>query len=311
MRPPVESGRSALGAAIAAAALLAAAPASGQPRIIGSADGALLDPLQIDSALHSGTVALVLGAGERVRVAGIELAAEQAGRALLALSSEFLTVAVTAGVLRLGDGPKAGPGQALLLALDGNRTQRLAFDARRLAASISPGARPILEDDLEQVARSQRRAAFWGAYEPLRVNARAPAPPALEDARQTYLSAPAIVAQRRAAAGTAPVVERGRMAVDAFLAAYAGGDAHSLAALLDPEPFLAGGGAVGVNEGRLQAASALLADARLRPILAGSPAVSMTPDGAAALLESGAQRWRLALIARDRAIFIQSLEPTT
>jgi len=274
-------------------------------------DGSSLAADAVDRAMAGDSLVASLEGGDRVSIADLSLVADEPSRAMLVLSSEFLTVAVTSGRLRFEEGPSAGPGQALLVALDGSRIQRLAFNAARLSASLSPGARSRLGADVELLVAAQRRAAFWGTYQPLRVNARAQGPAAVEVQRQAYLAQPAIVAQRRAAAGEASVAARGRMAVDAFLAAYARGDAATLAALLDPAPFMAVGGAAAVEQGRSLAAAELLADDRLRALLAAPPAVAMAEDGASALLETGGGRWRLALAPRDRAIFVQSLEPAS
>lgn len=290
------------------AAFAGTAPASGAT-LVRAGDGAAVAAEQADANLAQDSLVASLAAGESLAVADQRLHADADSRAMISLSSEFLTIAVTYGRMRLEGGPAASPGGVLLLALDGDRIQRLAFDGARLAATLSPGARTLIGEDLEAVAARQRRGAFWGAWEPLRVNARAPDAPAAEALRATYLSDPAIVRQRRAAAGMAGVAERGRIATDAFLAAYRAGDAPALAALLDPAPFLDRSGAAGVEEGRLRAAAVLLADVRLQPVLAAAPTVSMAPDGGAAMLDGPQGRWRLSLVARDRAMFVSGLEP--
>lgn len=289
-------------------ALAGTAPAS-SATLVRAGDGAAVAAEQVDANLAQDSLVVALAAGESLAVVDQQLRADGDSRAMISLSSEFLTIAVTHGRMRLEGGPTAGPGGVLLLALDGDRVQRLAFNAARLSATLSPGARPLIGEDLEGVIALQRRGAFWGSYEPLRVNARAPGAPGAEALRATYLSEPAIVRQRRAAAGMVTVADRGRIAANAFLAAYRADDAAALAALLDPAPFLDQGGAAGVDEGRLRAAAALLADVRLQPVLAAAPAVSMAPDGSAALFDGPQGRWRLALVARDRAMFISGMEP--
>lgn len=280
-------------------------------QLLRAGSGVLIAADAVDKALAEDRVAISAGMGERVRMAGLDLHAEGQGRALAALSSEFLTIAVTSGRFRFGSGPSAGPGQALLVALDGDRVQRLAFDARHLSATLSPAARPLLGADLERLIRAQRRARFFGSYEPLRVNARSPAPPATETVRTSYLSDPAVVRQRRTSVGVASAEARSRQVADAFLAAFLAGDQPTVASLLDPAPFLLLGGEAGVDEGRRDAAAALFADRALVGGLAGAELTSVAGDGRSAMLRSPTMQWRLALVQRDRAIFVAGLEPAT
>ena len=270
-------------------------------------DGQAVEPGAIERALAHDSVVAHLDRGQRVLVADQILSADSPSRVMINLSTEFLTVVVTSGRVRFATGPAAGAGEALVVALDGNRVQRLPYDAARLAATLSPGARPLLAQDLDTITARQRRGRFWGSYERLRVNARAPGGISTEEARQSYLAEPAIVRQRRASVGLASVADRGRIAANAFLAAYAADDAHAVAALLDPAPFLSRGGTAAVEQGRLQAASTLLSDQRLRAVLASSPA--MTMEGGGALLVTAQGRWRLGLVPRDRALFVTGLEP--
>lgn len=275
-----------------------------------AADGAAVPAEMADSTLASDQLVVALSAGEQIRLADQALTAETNGRALVALSSEFLTVAVTAGRLRLGEGPAAGPGQALVLALDGARIQRLGFDPRPLAASLTPGARALLGADVAGLVRARRRAAFWGSWEPFRVNARAPGPAALEQARMAYLGAPAIVAQRRQSAQVADAETRISRAAASFLSAWRERDAAALAALLDPAPFLARAGGSDLGERRARAATALLADPSLGALAGAQPGAVDARTGTAELTAAD-RRWRLHLVPRDRALFVAALEPLT
>jgi len=290
--------------ALGAAYLIWASTAS-TTTIQRAADAATIAPEAIGATLSGDNLVVSLEAGERLAIADQMLAAEVSSRALVTLSSEFLSIAVTAGRMRFESGPSAGAGRVLLLALDGNRPQSLAFDAARLAATLSPGARPLIGADLDRLARVQRKARFWGSYTPLRVNARAQSDAATETVRTAYLSDPAILAQRRVALPARP-----RHAITAFLDAFRAGDAVKVAALLDPAPFLDRSGMDGIGAGRLRAATTILGDERLRTALlaAGEPAWA---DDGSATLDGPAGRWRIMLAARDRAFFVTRVEPVT
>jgi hypothetical protein len=262
----------------------------------------------VGATLVSDQVIVSMSAGERIRLADQELVAETDGRALIALSTEFLTVAVTAGRLRLGDGPVAEPGQALLLALDGARVQRLGFDPRPLSASLTVGARSLLGEDIARLVRAQRRAAFWGGWEPFQVNARAPGAARLEQSRMAYLGTPAIVAQRRQSAQVTNVETRLGRAAGSFLSAWRDRDAAALAALLDPAPFLARAGATDLGQLRARAAAALFSDPSLSA-LGEAQAGTIDARGGTVLVAAGDRRWRLQFVARDRALFVAALEP--
>lgn len=290
-----------------AAAVVGPAPIGRATDLVRASDGSVVAE-RAEQALAEDRLVLALAADETIELAGAEFRADADSRALVALSSELLTVAVTHGRLFQG-GVAAGPGEALVIALDGNRTQRLLFDAARLAETLSPGARPLLAGDLEPLARSQRRGRFWGAWQPLRVNARAPGPIALESARMSYLGDPAVVAQRRAAAGDAEPSTRARLAAEAFLAAYLAGDAERIAGLLDPAPFLTRAGAGELAQRRAGAAANLLRDGNLQRTLGSARLASVAEDGSSATLETPSASWRLALALRDRAVFIIGLEP--
>lgn len=288
-------------------AAFAAAVPGAAATLTRAGDGAAVAADQADAALSADSLVAVLAAGESLVLADQRLRATADSRAMINLSSEFLTVAVTRGRMRLGEGPAAAAGEALLLALDGTRVQRLGFNAARLAATLSPGARPLLAEDLEAVLAGQRRSAFWGAWEPLRVNARAPAGAATEALRAAYLSDPAIVRQRRQAAGVAEVGTRSRRVAEAFLAALRDGDEAAVASMIDPLPFFALAGPRAIGDGRRRAAAALIADASLRAGLS-SVRIGAAGDGSIALV-SDTRSWRLLLVPRDRALFVAALEP--
>ena len=291
-----------------AAASLAAIPVTVEATDLVRASNGAAAIAQPDRALGEDRLVLVMAEGETVALAGLEFRAEAESRALVALSSELLTLAVTHGRIVQG-GKTAGAGQALVVTLDGVRTQRLHFDAARLASTLSPGAQALLGEDLAALTRSQRRGRFWGTWQPLRVNARAPVPAALEAARMSYLGNPAIVAQRRAAAGSAEPSARARLAAEAFLTAYAAGDAVRLSGLLDPAPFLARTDAAGLARSRDAAAADLLGDSNLRRTLASARLAAVAEDGSSATLETPSGNWRLSLAPRDRALFVTGLEP--
>ena len=274
-------------------------------------DGSPVVTDQVEARLADDQIVLQLGAGDQFHLFDQSITATAPTTALVALSSQFLTIAVTRGQARLATGAGAKPGQVLVVGLDVPRTQRLVFDARRLDASLSPGARSIIGPDVARLVAAQRRGAFWGQFEPLNINARAPVSPANEWARQGYLAQPAVVRLRRQGAVSASAPQRAAAAAQAFVDGYSRGDAETVGALLDPYPFMAGTNPAAAMTARRAAAGRLLADAGLRASLTGSSQVTADPSGGFATIATGDHRWHLRLVARDGVLFISSLEPSS
>ena len=280
------------------------APALAAPSAFRASDGAEAPAETMEAALAEDSLVIILGGGEAISLFGLEARATAPTRLFVTLSSEFLTAAVASGRIEASSGQQARAGDALVLQIDGGVVSRRAFDAERLAASNSPGAAALLAADLNTLTDRQRRLHFWGYYEPTGVNAAAPSSPALEALRRSYLD-PSIIARQRHAAPEA----RLSLAANDFLAALRNGDQVSVAAMLDPAPFLARVGPDGLAAARMQAAARIVADAGLRTALASEPSIELAPDNQSARINGVAGAWRLSLVARDRAVFIAALEP--
>jgi hypothetical protein len=154
-------------------------------------------PLLMCVALASGGIAqtpqqsakrqVTMADGERQTFFGISYVAHGPTKAIAVLSSEFATVAVVEGALSV-DNVSANAGQALVTPIEGRKTERLAFDAARLSATLRPEWVATAGPALEALAKSQRGKRFWGMLEPTGVNATSPTPAAIENVRQSYLS---------------------------------------------------------------------------------------------------------------------------
>ena len=248
---------------------------------------------------------LDLAAGESVAVGGVVLQARQDSRAVAVTSSELVSVAVISGDLVAG-GAAAGPGQALVTPIDGTRTRRYGFDARRLAASLPPIWQERLEAPLAELAHRQRSRAFWGLVEPVGVNAVAPVAPAAESFRAAYLTNPTVLELRRAAAG-----DRDRLAsltLERFVTALRGREEEALAALIDPVPFMQASEQPQVwQAARTAFARQLASDALLVQALSAGGPEPAAASGDPVFEIGGA--FRIALVQRDRAFFIAAVEP--
>jgi hypothetical protein len=281
------------------------APAFAAPSAFSASDGAEAPAETMEAALAEDSLVIVLGGGEEISLFGLEARATESTKLFVTLSSEYLTAAVASGRLEASSGQRARAGDALVLQIDGGVVSRMAFDAERLSASNSPGAASLLATELTVLSARQRRLRFWGYYEPTGINAAAPSSPALEALRRSYLD-PLIIARQRRAAPEA----RFAQAANDFLAALGSGNQASIAAMLDPAPFLARvGGPEGLAAARAQAAARIAADAELQASLGQAPSIELAPDNQSARIAGADGAWRLSLVARDRVVFIAGLEP--
>lgn len=256
------------------------------------------------SAAHAeppGRQFVKLAAGESVTLYGTRYAASAPTIAVAVVSSEFVTVAVLDGALTTGK-TVAKAGQALVTPLDGKGAQRFAFDAQRLAATLPPDWASDAATSLDQIRLRQKRARFWGRLEPINVNASAPVAPQLESVRQSYLAHPAIAELRRGAQGNPQALAK--LTAAAFADALARRDAATVAALIDPKPFTdTDAAAADWQAARLGFATKLTADATLVAALASAP-VAVANDQTA--FDAGG--YRIRIVPRDRAMFVQSVE---
>jgi hypothetical protein len=268
--------------------------------IVRAADAA---PVTIDALAEDALVA-TLGLGESLSLHGLNITAQTPARAVIALSSAYLTVAVTSGRISADGGPNAGPGEALVLSLDTGAISKHAYDVERLAASASPGAASLLSVDLEAAAARQRRLRWWGLLEPTEINVAAPASGAIEHLRRSYLDHALIIEQRRI-----PSEDRAGLTAARFIEALTGGDAQAMAGLIDPAPFLARVGPDGLAVARAQAAASLADNTDLRAALGAAPQTTLADDRASASILGSEGAWRLALVQRDGVIFVAALTP--
>ena len=245
---------------------------------------------------------LRLADGETDQLLGVTYRAHGPVQAVVVLSSEFATVAVIDGRLD-GGGQVAGAGEALVTPVERGRTRRFVYDAERLRLTLNPEWLATAGEPLQRVAERQRRARFWGRLEPVEVNATAPVSPVLENVRAGYLANEAVAQLRRDSQG-----DRQRLAAltaARFARALAGGDAAVVAALIDPQPFTDTGATPPEWQGaRMDLARRLTSDRAL------VQAMGATPEPDAAQPDSFlVGRYRMTLVARDRAVFVASLEP--
>lgn len=246
---------------------------------------------------------LKLDAGASTAVAGADVTADAPSMVLVSVSSEFATVAVIAGRVREG-GVIAGPGEAIILPLDGGKARRFGYDARRLAATMPPQWAGDTAAALDGIAARQRRARFWGRLEPVNLNASAPVAPALEGVRASYLGNAAIVALRREAKGDGKMLAT--LTANKFAAALAAGDDQTVADLLDPKPFTDTKVATrDWQASRFAFAHGLGKDEAMRSALAGNTPVAEPPNPLWFVVNG----YRLKLVQRDRALFVEALEP--
>jgi hypothetical protein len=244
---------------------------------------------------------LKLATGEETAVWGVVVKAKKPSVLLLSLSSEFTSIAVLDGAITQG-AKVARSGDALVTAIDGNKTQQLQFDARRLAGTMSPEWLADAGTPLEAVAARQKRHRYWGLIEPVNLNASAPISPVMEPVRSSYLNQDAIVSLRREARGNPQVLAA--LTAKRFASALAARDVATVSALIDPKPFTdTGASADAWRAARDAFAVKLTRDAALIRAMAAEPA-AVADDQTA--FDSGI--YRIHLVPRDRALFVTSVE---
>lgn len=281
----------------AGAALASAASAQTLTR---ADTGQAVDPPAVGTALADAPVVARLGAGEAVTVLGAEVRSGGGAVLYVAASTEFLTLAVADGEASVGR-LKLKPGEAAVIVLRSGRAEKLAFDAGRLLASAPPAAAAAFGPGLAQAAEQQKRRRFWGLLVATGVNATAPGSPRLEETRRPYLMQPAQIELRAAAGGDAGRLKQ--LTADRFVAALAARDEATVAALLDPEPFLSAG--LAWTSARSAFAHRMVAGP-LPDSLTGARAVAA---GNAFTVEGASQAFTLELVGRDGAVFVTRLEP--
>jgi hypothetical protein len=247
--------------------------------------------------------------GELREIYGTRYRASGPTQALAVLSSEFATLAVVEGRLSV-DELSAKPGQALVTPITSRTTQRFAFDAMRLSATLRPEWIASVGPQLNALVKAQKRRRFWGLLEPTGVNATSPVPNVIENVRQSYLSQPAIVQLRRQSLGNQTTLTG--LTAQKFVDAVKGRDVDTIAALIDPYPFTdAKDEAAAWQAARRAFAGRLLEDAPLVDAIS----TGALEDGTLELGQyrlrpsSGSGGFIIHMVARDGAAFIASVEP--
>jgi hypothetical protein len=246
--------------------------------------------------------------GEVREIYGTSYRAKGQTEALAVLSSEFATLAVIGGSLAV-DELVAKPGQALVTPISRRRTERFAYDAARLSATLRPEWVATARPALNAIASNQKRAQFWGFLETTDVNATSPAPVYIEDVRQSYLAHPAIVQLRRRAGGSASLLSS--LTAQKFVDAIKDKDAETLAAVIDPYPFTDASNDTEVwQRARHGFATRLLDDTVMASALrTGTLENSYQQNAYFVRPPSGTGSFIIHVVARDGAAFIASVEP--
>ena len=257
------------------------------------------------TSAHAEPRLLTLAPGEQAVRHGITYRAAEATRALVSLSSEFVSVAVVEGRLSSGRSV-ARAGQVLVTPIERANTQVFRFDASALDRTLAPDERTAVGSQLAQTAGRQRRLRWLGLLEPVGINASAPAPVPVEAMRRTYLSDQAVVDIRARAGGD--IARRRVLTAEAFALALGSGDGATLAALIDPKPFTN----VTLDPEAWRAARRAFADRIVgdAALVRAAQESRVVADASGYRLE-GTTPLHLTLVDRDRASFVAALEPVS
>jgi hypothetical protein len=247
---------------------------------------------------------VTIAAGTPLEIGGIAYSSAEGAQAILVVSSELQTLAVVSGTVAAA-GLVARAGKALVSPIDRGTTRLYGYDAARLAATLPPDW-PEIAAPLEALAAKERRRRFWGMVEPVGVNAAAPVAPQAEAFRRAYLGNGTVLALRREAKGDRQALAA--LTVRRFAEAVAASDAATIADLIDPKPFSDASPDPAVwLAARSAFARRLTSDGALARALAAP--VTATPGTEGSFDAGGA--FRIALVMRDRALFVAAVEPVS
>lgn len=196
------------------------------------------------------------GEGEDLIVHGHTIKALTDAGLVVGTSADFLYVAVVQGTIDVGS-IKLDAGRALFWPT-GGPWQFAYFDAAVLRDSLSQSLPVNMLTALASLEETQETQKFWGLLTDVGLNLQASTPVGLEVARRAYLSQPA-VATIRFSPGTEE--EREEAVAAAFVSALRNRDTTTIAALLQPFPFISdadNGVSPAVIGRRYDAAQALL-----------------------------------------------------
>ena len=210
------------------------------------------------------------------------------------MSSDTAFVVTAAGRAVLGE-LKAKPGEVLILTPYGGEPVKEFFDAERLLAAWTPvqaGTEQAASDaivlvSLEAVKKKQKRAKFFGLYQPTNFNVAAPGSKSVELARRSVVGSEAIQNIRFSNITDPGAVER--KVLSTFRDALIKGDAETVASLMDPTPYGGSDLRGGAGGARLLRAQQLIKSKNWGRLLS-SGEISQTEDEALWSVSNGINR---------------------
>jgi hypothetical protein len=240
-------------------------------------------------------------AGETIDFFAVSATALEDSRVLQMVSTEFVSLVVLAGHIRSGN-KRVLAGEVLVMPIAEGKVQKFTFDAQALRQSFQAAEVSDPDIDFDALIAKQKRQCFWGRLVPLGINVAAPVSPQAETFRRTYLSLPIIVQLRqRAGNDRAKLLQ---LTAEAFLSAYEVRDDRTLAALMDPVPFIeVSRDPVVWKRARLAFANRVIADRSLSHLVTAPVLQAVSPDSFTVN-----QRATLTLVNRDSAIFVTSFK---
>ncbi|MFO0995746.1 MAG: hypothetical protein U1F33_03610 [Alphaproteobacteria bacterium] len=292
-------------AAIALASASEIARAQGRADIMNAVTGAAVPADQLPQAIAANGVIAQLGDGGTLPMYGTDVAARERGTVYLGASSEYLFAACLDGRIEAA-GSDAERGEVIVWPLTGGEARVQSFDINRFLSTSSLTIDPALRGQLEQAATAQRRKIFWGLLEPAGVNVQAPAVPAVEVVRRSYLSVPTVMRLRRESGGN--VDDLARLVAESFAAGLAGRQRETVESLLSPDLFRREGQSGSDWLGLRARFAAQLLGGPLPARLVGEH-VEPGSDVGTWRIVAGANLYRLRLAPLDGMLFVTAVEP--
>jgi hypothetical protein len=240
-------------------------------------------------------------AGETIDFLAFSATALEESRVLQMVSTEFVSLVVLAGHIRSGR-KQALAGEVLVMPIAEGKVQKFAFDAQALRQSFQAAQASDANIDFDALIARQKRQRFWGRLVPLGINVAAPVSPQAETFRRTYLSLPIIIDLRQRAGNDRAKLRQ--LTAEVFLSAYERQDGRTLAALMDPVPFIeVSRDPVVWKRARLALANRVIADRSLSHLVTSPVLQAVSQD-----IFTVNQRVTLTLVNRDSAIFVTSFK---
>ena len=244
--------------------------------------------------------------GQEFKLLGADFKAKTATMALTKTSSEFVSIAVISGELTHLN-RTAGPGQIFIIPIAAKEVLLHDYDAALLRATLPKETLALLDQPLKAIAKTQKTKLFWGLLEPTRLNIAAPINPIIESARQSYLSAPAIVELRHKSSGDFGLLQTNT--VQTFIDALLRDDGETVAALIDPMPFSdATNDTKTWQSARRSFADTLLQDRAIKQSLSDAQVTKDASTGQFSISGKNGPPYILTTVQRDSAVFIGAFE---